>query len=187
MSNEPLDSIDFTKLLIFFLIQLPIVLYGVGIIPVIFLLFGLYMTKKTDDFSHISIATKNYEIYMKLALLIGVLCTLYFGNKYVTYEGSSGSYLAEEFYISLFLTFVPFLYLVLEKNLFYKPLFTHREWVEKNGFFAKKTPDITIVKGESRKTYSVADELTKWAKLKENGHISKEEFEEAKTKILKRQ
>lgn len=186
MTENPLDSSDFAKLLIFFLLQLPIIFLGVGIIPVIFLLFGIYMMKKTGDFNHISTATKNYEIYMKLVFLIGVLITLSLGNRYITY-GSYSDHRAEDFYISLLLNFVPVLYLVLEKNLFHKPLVTHRKWVEDNGFFPKKTPDINIVKGENLKSYSVADELIKLAKLKDDGQVSEEEFEEARTKILKRQ
>ena len=44
----------------------------------------------------------------------------------------------------------------------------------------------TFIKGEKLKQYSVADELIKWAKLKEDGHISEEEFNEARKKLLKR-
>ena len=37
-----------------------------------------------------------------------------------------------------------------------------------------------------RTQVSVADELLKWAKLKEDGHISEEEFQEARDKLLKK-
>ncbi len=47
-------------------------------------------------------------------------------------------------------------------------------------------PAIDIIKSEKLKQYSVADELLKWAKLKEDGHITEEEFNEARKKILKR-
>ena len=46
--------------------------------------------------------------------------------------------------------------------------------------------EIDIIKGEKLKYYSVADELIKWAKLKEDGLISENEFNEARAKILKR-
>ena len=71
----------------------------------------------------------------------------------------------------------------------------HKEWVEVNGVFSTKPKltkdssihsDVDIIKGEKFKQYSVADELTKWAKLKEDGHISEEEYNEARTKLLKR-
>jgi hypothetical protein len=51
---------------------------------------------------------------------------------------------------------------------------------------SKNQSEVNIIKGEKLKQYSVADELTKWAKLKEDGHISEDEFTEARTKLLKR-
>jgi hypothetical protein len=72
---------------------------------------------------------------------------------------------------------------------------THSEWVEKNGIFSSKRKsstsepepsDVDIIKGEKLKQYSVADELIKWAKLKEDGHISEDEFNKARAKLLKR-
>jgi hypothetical protein len=38
---------------------------------------------------------------------------------------------------------------------------------------------------EKLKQFSVADELSKWAKLKEDGHITEEEFDEARKSLLK--
>ncbi len=46
--------------------------------------------------------------------------------------------------------------------------------------------EMDIMKSEKLKHYSVADELTKWAKLKEDGHITEEEFNAARTKLLKK-
>lgn len=41
-----------------------------------------------------------------------------------------------------------------------------------------------ILKKDKLSTYSVADELIKWAKLKDEGHISKEEYDKARKQIL---
>ncbi|WP_341303203.1 hypothetical protein [Pseudomonas sp. TMP25] len=41
-----------------------------------------------------------------------------------------------------------------------------------------------IIKSEKMKSYSVADELLKWAKLKEDGLISEKEFQIARDKIM---
>ena len=46
--------------------------------------------------------------------------------------------------------------------------------------------EVDIIKGEKLKHYSVADELMKWAKLKEEGHISEDEFNEFVDFIKKR-
>ncbi|MBA4060164.1 MAG: hypothetical protein C0470_07285 [Verminephrobacter sp.] len=71
----------------------------------------------------------------------------------------------------------------------------HQGWIVENGIFSSRskvsltpsaTLDIDIIKGERLKNYSVADELLKWAKLKEDGHISEQEFNEARTKLLRK-
>ena len=46
--------------------------------------------------------------------------------------------------------------------------------------------DSKIIKADKLKTYSVSDELLRWAKLKEDGHISDLEYEEARKKLLDR-
>jgi hypothetical protein len=46
-------------------------------------------------------------------------------------------------------------------------------------------PKMDIIKSEKLKQFSVADELSKWAKLKEDGHITEEEFDEARKSLLK--
>ena len=50
-----------------------------------------------------------------------------------------------------------------------------------------KGNEIKIIKGENLRSYSVADELSKWAKLRDEGVISEQEFQEARNKILKSQ
>lgn len=86
-------------------------------------------------------------------------------------------------------------YLFFVKFLFLNPLLRHSLWVEQNSIFsstqkniASKTNyrEIDIIKGAKLKQYSVADELTKWAKLKEDGHISEDEFNDARNKLLNR-
>ena len=86
-------------------------------------------------------------------------------------------------------------YFLVVKYLYFKPLQNHSEWVVINGTFSNKpqksTPDnlktsVDILQSEKLKSYSVADELLKWAKLKEEGLISEEEFNEARAKLLNR-
>lgn len=85
-------------------------------------------------------------------------------------------------------------YLLAVNFLFLKPLLRHKEWVIVNGIFSA-SPKVTsnaeiksgrkIIKNEKYKSYSVADELIKWAKLKEDGHITEEQFQEFKDNLLK--
>ena len=187
MSNQdPLNSSDQGKLLIFSLLMVPSIVFLVGVIPTIFLAFGIYMMKKNQDFSSIDTAVKYVKGYLWLALIGSVLCSVFFGV---------GDYRDNELIISLFWLAISFAYLIVVNTLFYSPLKRHSEWVAVNGIFSTKPKSATkpaiesevdIIKGEKLKQYSVADELIKWAKLKEEGHISEDEFNEARAKLLKR-
>jgi hypothetical protein len=87
---------------------------------------------------------------------------------------------------------VSFLYIILVNSLFLNPLTKHQDSVVKYGFFPKSSKirnddnEVDIIKAERLRSYSVADELLKWAQLKTDGHISQAEFDEARAKILKR-
>lgn len=190
-----MSSGDQGKLLIFSLLMaLSIVMVGVGLIPTIFLVFGVYMMKKNQDFSSIDTAVKNCKWFFWL-LFIGF--TIYSVNCYLGMEVEKYGYRSGEgaFHGSLVFTGIAFVYLVAVQVLFYSPLKNHSEWVAANGIFSTKLKSVNdaesksemdIIKGEKLKQYSVADELIKWAKLKDDGHISEEEFNEARQKLLKR-
>lgn len=193
--NTPLSSNDLAKILIFTLLLLPIIGFGFGVIPAIFLIFGIFMMKKTQDFSHIETAVRNFKIYMQIAIFIGILLTLYWGNQYFATKHSDDYWArrdGETLMIVGMISLIPVIYFILVNVLYLTPLRTHLEWVEKNGFFQNKTiqsnedKDVNIIKGEKLRSYSVADELTKWAQLKVDGHISEEEYEEARRKLLKK-
>jgi len=196
--NQPLNSSDQSKILIFSLLLAPTVVFGVGAIPALFIVFGIFMLKKNEDFSHIQTAARNSKAYFSLLLTGCILAAVYFGSTYGSpdHTSSYGSwYNKDEFTVSLVLSGIALTYIILINILFLKPLISHSEWVEKNGIFSSKTKssissteasDVNIIKGEKLKQYSVADELLKWAKLKEDGHISESEFNEARAKLLRR-
>lgn len=58
--------------------------------------------------------------------------------------------------------------------------FANREWK------AKKTPPPSIIKREALASYSTADELQKWRTLYQDGAISRDQYHEARDKILSR-
>ena len=68
--NQPLDSSDQGKLLIFSLLMVPSVIFLFGVLPAIFLAFGIYMMKKNQDFSSIDTAVKNFKVYVWLSLIV---------------------------------------------------------------------------------------------------------------------
>lgn len=75
--------------------------------------------------------------------------------------------------------------------IFFNILKKHEQWIIDNGlfadskneksFFEKITQKIQFMKKEKT---NIADELLKWAELKEKGLITDEEFKKAKEKIL---
>lgn len=198
MTNQPLSSSDQSKILIFSLLLAPSVLFGVGAIPALFLGFGIFMLKKHEDFSQIETAARNSKAYISLILIGCILAAVYFGSTY----GDPDHYYSwgkwkdqDKFIASLIFAGIALTFIILTNILFLNPLVSHSEWVEKNGIFSSKSKstisepkhsDLDIIKGEKLKQYSVADELTKWAKLNEDGHISESEFNEVRAKLLRR-
>lgn len=198
MTNKPLSSSDLSKLLVFALLLIPtLLLFGIGVIPTIFLVFGLVMMKKNADFSHIETAARNYRILLILAVVGCLASAAYWQYQYSVCMSTSeqkwscydDSTATGFFVTALVLAF----YIIAMHTLFLKPLRSHRDWVEKNGIFAGKekssqaalpNSEVSIIKGEKFKSYSVADELLKWAKLKEEGHITEEQYNEARNKLL---
>lgn len=205
MSNQPLSSGDQSKILIFSLLLSPAVIFLVGAIPALFLGFGIFMMKKSEDFSHIETAVRNFKGYMTLVLIGCVIVMIYLGSTYgdpeytytytYTFMDRSEWMNQDEFICFTIFSSISIAYLILVKILFLNPLKSHSEWVKVNGIFTSKPKvinqqssksDVDIIKGEKLKQYSVADELIKWAKLKEDGHISVDEFNEVREKLLKR-
>lgn len=186
IENTPLASNDQAKLLIFTLLLAPTVFFVAGIIPAIFLVFGIYMTKKNQDFSHIEVAFRNVR---RLTFWLSVGGLVWSVLWLITQGVSYGDWLTP-----IGLMSIPcFAYYLAVNHLFYRPLKSRYLWVEKNGIFSNTRISTTvtpasfdIMKGEMLKQYSVADELLKWAKLKEDGHITEQEFNEAREKLLKK-
>lgn len=189
MSNQPLDSNDKFKIIVFTFLFLPAVGFGAGIIPALFLGFGIYMMKESESFSPIETAVKYFKVYMWIAAAILGGCLIYI------YRG----HLDDPMFLwIIFWMGAPIMYIVFVTKLFLNPLNTHKEWVVSNGIFSSKpkqnivsemdvlNPEkLDVIKRDKLTAYSVADELSKWAKLKEDGHITNEDFEKAKKELLK--
>lgn len=183
MKNQPLTSVEQSKIMIFSLLLFPTIFVFIGVIPVLFIAFGVFMMNKSKDFSHIETAVRNFRWYVMLIFVTSFLLALLSGLDY--------GVLAVLFLVSIVL----FAYLIFVNKLFLSPLKLHEEWVSANGIFSSITKyqkinndesEIERIKCENIKSYSVADELLKWAKLKEEGHITEKEFNDAINKLLKR-
>lgn len=195
MKDQPLSSNELSKIVIFVLLSIPSIVFLVGIIPALFLFFGVFMMKKSGDFSHVETAVRNYNYYVSVPLVLLVVLALY--NMSNLSPESSYRYDNEISQIIICLVFVGvcILYIFFASKLFLSPLAAHSEWVVNNGIFSGKrknsnatddNSNINIIKGERLRSFSVADELIKWAKLKEDGHITEQEFNDARKKLLQR-
>lgn len=149
------------------------------------------MARKNVDFSHIDTAARNFRGYVYICIAISAGLALYFATS--LREEDRWDRDTEEFVGSLVMFAIAIFYLVISNELFLKPLKAHDDWVERNGIFSSRLPesvqsgsekDINIIRGEKLRSFSVADELMKWAKLRESGLISEKEYNEARRKLL---
>lgn len=182
--NEPLNASDQSKIIGFGLLLIPAIIFVVGIIPVLFLCFAVLMLYKNQDFSYIETSVK---IFTWFAVAI---CALLFAigayNIVYGYDREAGI-------ATLLVSSIPIVYIALIRLLFLNPLIRHRVWVQENGIFSSRRSkeaqaskaQVDIIGSEKLKQYSVADELIKWTQLKEGGHISDEQFEEARKKLMR--
>jgi hypothetical protein len=193
MKNEPLSAIEHLKIVIFLPLLIPS--YFFGIIPVLFLAFGYYMMKKNSDFSSLEVSVKAVKIYYIVVTIASIIVTLFSLVSYINYGNNWGDHYDELIFTFGAISVISSAYYIALNYLYFIPLKNHSEWVVTNGVFSNKpktTPQenpkhgINILQSQKMKQYSVADELIKWAKLKEDGHISNDEFEEARSKLLGR-
>ncbi|WP_122340421.1 SHOCT domain-containing protein [Pseudomonas caricapapayae] len=188
MTNTPMTSNQQIKLIIFGFLLLPSLVFLVGIIPVLLLIFGIVMMKKNQDFSHIETSARIYKFYVYLFFIGFLIFGLYCGEAIKT--SHEWEHMREKMYASFIMCGIAIFYIMIMNFLFLNPLRSHSTWIEKNGIFSAKAKDVPepnavdIIKGERLRTFSVADELTKWAKLKEDGHITDQEFNDARKKLL---
>jgi len=211
LRNQPLDGSDQGKLLIFSLLMVPSVVLLVGVLPAIFIVFGIYMMKKNQDFSSIDAAVKNFRGYVWLSLIVGLGVSFYWWDDWmfcksewanIRQQARFCDYRFQYFLNSLLAPAIPIIYLFTVNNLFYSPLKRHSEWVAVNGIFSKKPksttkpptePEVYVIKAEKLKTTkdkdiaaidSKADALLKWNDLLEKGAITQEEYDKAKRDLL---
>lgn len=197
MVNQPLTGAARSKVGFFVALMLPaIVFFGVGLVPALVLLWGWFMMRRARDFAYVRSSVtvvKGLLLLVTAGCVIAALVNVFiFSN--VQPDSSGWDYQREHLEHAVFsalLGCIPLAYLLALHHLYLKPLGLHGEWVERHGIFASKSKeatndDVDIIKGERLKSYSVADELLKWAALKDQGHITKDEFNEARRKLLQK-
>lgn len=103
----------------------------------------------------------------------------------LSYSGAKASHkFQDRAFISATILAAVIAYYFLFLVLFYKPILNSESAIQSKLSTKVKSNEVEIIKSEKLKTYSVADELTKWVKLKDDGEITIEEFNRAKKRLL---
>ena len=200
-SNLPLDGTERVMIIGFFVGLVATIFFG--IIPIIICLGLIFIIKKDKSIKSLESGKKIFLGYLiTLGFILSIFCFVSAQNSYEYYLGYlSGDYIFGRDYIydvynyvGLGLIVVPlaaYLIYLISNILFFNILKKHGEWIINNGIFAdykgeksfieKTTEKIQTIKKEPTNT---ADELLKWAELKEKGLITDEEFQKGKEKIL---
>ena len=178
-SNLPLDGTERVMISSFlFLLVASSFFFGFGIILTFIYLAFFYISKKDKKIKYLYNVKKILLLYICTLLVISIITALAVRYNDVTYT------------ILIILLTNSIIYF-LSDILYFNIIKRHEKWILNNGIFAdfkgeksfieKTTEKIQTIKKESTNT---ADELLKWAELKEKGLITDEEFQKGKEKIL---
>lgn len=190
METPPSPSSANSKLFLFALLLLPTTL--IGVIPFLFLGFGFTMFWHTKNLNYVEIAVRNCKMYCWLVAAGGLAASIYWMAQPGAFDNEAEYGMAA---VSLAFSVGAAVYVALLNNLVLYPMRSSREIFGRPTKLDGKNderdngPDgvsIDIVKGKRFQSFSVADELLKWAQLKEAGHITDEEFQKARRELLNR-
>ncbi|MGJ0333070.1 SHOCT domain-containing protein [Aliarcobacter cryaerophilus] len=178
-TNLPLSGTERVMISSFlFLLVASSFFFGLGIILTFIYLAFFYISKKDKKIKYLYNVKKILLLYICTLLVISIITALAVGDNDVTY-------------ITLTILLTNSIIYFLSDILYFNIIKRHEKWILNNGIFAdykgeksfieKTTEKIQTIKKESTNT---ADELLKWAELKEKGLVTDEEFQKAKEKIL---
>ncbi|MGJ0344896.1 SHOCT domain-containing protein [Aliarcobacter cryaerophilus] len=169
-TNIPLSGIERIVIIGFFVVLLATFIFG--IIPIIILLGLLYIIKKDKSMKSLENTKIIFLIYL---IIISILVYLFQGD------------IKDHRWIVIFISIIIYLIAIVFFNILKK----HEKWIVENGLFADSKNEKSFFEKTTQKIQSIkkepvntADELLKWAELKEKGLITDEEFKKAKEKTL---
>ena len=207
----PPTTSSINRMILFVLLMAPAVVLLVGIVPAVLLIYGFVMALWRTDFSQITLAVRNCNyLLIGVSLLSGLIIlgvSAFLGYEY--YAADNDSATLREFLstydrinfvptiaICGLIIFVTLAYKEIISRLFLAPLAEHREWLmglkmPKMAIFEKKAKKIgdrgfRVVIDKPLPSAEVIDDIARWEKLKDEGRITHEEFDEIRIKILQR-
>ncbi|EKU38717.1 MULTISPECIES: SHOCT domain-containing protein [Acinetobacter calcoaceticus/baumannii complex] len=179
MQEGKMPTSDLVKIIIFSLLQLPYMyLVGWGVVPILILILGFFLAKRDQKISTFNASIIWCKYYLYLTAVIVCLCALYvifIEKRYATNEIFQYAILPWVAFLS-----VPISYSLFLEHLYRRPIQNNPSTL----LVSTKREELSILKTENMKSYSVADELLKWKELKDQGLITEKEFDEMKKKII---
>lgn len=174
-----MSTSDLVKIIIFSLLQIPYIFFiGWGVVPVLILILGFFLAKRDQKISTLTASITWCKYYLYLTAVIICLCALYV----VFIEPR---YAPSEIFQDVIAPLIAFLLLPISYFLFLEHLYSRPIQNNPSTFLtSRKRDELSILKTENMKSYSVADELLKWKELKDQGLITEKEFDEMKKKII---
>ncbi|WP_445406169.1 SHOCT domain-containing protein [Acinetobacter seifertii] len=174
-----MSTSDLVKIIIFSLLQIPYMFFiGWGVVPVLILILGFFLARRDQKISTLKASIMWCKYYLYLTAVIICLCALYV----VFIEHS---YAPSEIFQYVIVPLVAFLLLPISYFLFLEHLYSRPIQNNPSTFLgSRKRDELSILRTENMKSYSVADELLKWKELKDQGLITEKEFNEMKKKII---
>ncbi|MHA3093335.1 SHOCT domain-containing protein [Acinetobacter brisouii] len=185
--SENLPSNDLAKILFFIVIQTATCfLFFWGVLPTILLFVAYLLSRRDKDLSMLNKAITFARRYAFLSIVIGVGIIVFIGL-FDTDSDYMSDFLKNAFLGVVLILGIGLCYIFFLNYLFRNPLNRYQAFVAENGIFGssvRSQKELSILKTENMKSYSVADELLKWKELKDQGLVTEKEFEEMKRKIM---
>jgi hypothetical protein len=158
----------------------------VGILLVAILLFGFVMAVINNQITYIKTTSKSVQILLGIGILVAVGVSIYgYGIELSDDDGMLGLGIAAGAVVAMIL--LRFLWeLPLERQFSKLRILFRRLFDLCLLFWRRRKADTTIpiMSREKMAAYSVADELSKWGKLRDEGLITEEQFLETRSRLL---
>jgi hypothetical protein len=180
--NLPLNGTERIMIIGFFTGLVSSIFFG--ILPIIICLGILFIIKKDKK---IKILENGKRVFLGYIVILAVMLSIVLLHDYDRYYNKNILILV----LAIFMPISAYIIYSLSNLLFFNIIRKHEKWIIENGLFADSKNEKSFIEKTTEKIQSikteplnVADELLKWAELKEKGLISEDEFKKAKEKIL---
>jgi hypothetical protein len=174
--NDTSKVRDITLLIIASIALILSCLTIIGLVPVSILIVGFVLAIKTGDTNFVKMTTRSVQVIILIAA--GIICANSLPH-YDKYSNFYSWYNQEDFFTAIAISII----FILFTNYFWLwPITRQIAIIQKTFSNRKKKQEIV---GRSNATsFSIADELMKWTKLRDDGIVSEDEFQDARRNLM---